>query len=194
MAIVLVATLVFLHLLARNRDRSMRGFGALQARIPLLRRFGRDQVTAFFDGLSVLTDLRRFLVVAGLLAITWGLIVWHYYLILLAFVPEAELSWAAVGLGVVGLGVAVPSAPGSIGVVQGVIVGVFPPLFGVDPAIALAYSITVHAIYLGVTSSIGLIGLVRDGRSLGAVYQDVRAWMRSPAPAVDAPAGEGIDP
>ena len=194
MAVVLLAALVFLHLVVRNRERSLRWFERLRGRIPLLRRVSGEQIDAFFEGLSALTDLRRFSVVVGLLAITWGLVVWHYYLILLAFVPEAGFSWAAFGLGVVGLGVAIPAAPGSIGVVQGVIVGVFPPLFGVDPAIALAYSITVHAIYLVLTSSIGLIGLVRDGRSLGAVYEDVRAWVSRSTPGGETAAGEGVDP
>jgi len=193
LAVLLAGALVFLHLLARNRKRSMGWFEWLRGRIPPLRRIGEDQVEAFFEGLSALTDLRRFSVVVILLAATWALVVWHYYLILLAFVPEAGFSWAAFGLGVVGLGVAVPAAPGSVGVVQGVIVGVFPPLFGVDPAIALAYSITVHAIYLVITSTIGLIGLVRDGRSLGAVYADVRAWVGAVS-GKETAAGEGIDP
>jgi hypothetical protein len=179
---------------ARNRERSLRWFGWLRDRIPFLRRVSGEQIDAFFEGLSALTDLRRFLVVFGLLAVTWGLVVWHYYLILLAFVPEARFSWAAFGLGVVGLGVAIPAAPGSVGVVQGVIVGVFPPLFGVDPAIALAYSITVHAIYLVITSSIGLIGLVRDGRSLVSVYEDVRAWVSRPNPDRERTTGKGVDP
>jgi uncharacterized protein (TIRG00374 family) len=192
MAVVLVAVLVILHLLARNRDRSLGWFVRLQERVAFLKRFDGEQVDAFFEGLSALTDPRRFVTVVGLLGVTWALVVWHYYLILLAFVPDAGLSWAAFGLGVVGLGVAVPAAPGSVGVVQGVIVGVFPALFGVDPSIALAYSITVHAIYLVITSTIGMIGLIRDGRSLGAVYADVRAWMGSGGSRSET-AKEGLD-
>ncbi|HUF37844.1 MAG TPA: lysylphosphatidylglycerol synthase transmembrane domain-containing protein [Anaerolineales bacterium] len=186
-AVVLLAAVVFLFILAHNRARALAGFERLQTKVRFLRRFSHEQVEAFFDGLAALTDFRRFLVVVFLLAATWGLVIWHYYLILLAFVPEAGLAWAAFGLGVVGLGVAVPSAPGSVGVVQGVIVAVFPPLFGVDPAVALAYSITVHAIYLAITSALGLIGLLRDGNSLGAVYADVRAWVSTGV------AREGVD-
>ena len=73
-----------------------------------------------------------------------------------------------------GIGVAIPSAPGSVGIVQGVIVGVFPAIFGLDQSVALAYAITVHAIYLSVTSGLGLIGLMRDGQSLLQVYESVR--------------------
>ena len=91
--------------------------------------------------------------------------------------PEGKLLWAAFGIGVVGVGVAVPSAPGSLGIVQGVIVSVFPTLFDLDRSVALAYAITVHSIYLGVTSGLGLIGLLRDGQSLGSVYRDLRERM-----------------
>lgn len=186
MAVLLVLALLFLHTLARNRERTLRWFAWLKSIIPPLRRVSTEQLDKFFQGLAALTDLRRFLAVAALLALTWLLIVVHYYWILLAFVPEGKFLWAAFGIGVVGLGVAVPSAPGSVGVVQGVIVGVFPPLFGLDPSVALAYSITVHAVYLIVTSSLGLWGLLRDGQSLARVYQDLRARMRKESGQVNA--------
>lgn len=174
MAGVLLIALLFFHWLARSRERALRWFAWLQNRIPLLARIRRNQIEAFFNGLSALTDLRRFLMVAGLLAFTWLLIVTHYYLALLAFVPEGKFLWAAFGIGVVGIGVAIPSAPGSVGIVQGVIVGVFPAIFGLDSSVALAYAITVHAIYLVVTSGLGLYGLMRDGQSLMRVYEQLR--------------------
>lgn len=177
MAVLLVTALLLLHLLARNRMRALRWFQALQQRIALLNKVPARQLDTFFQGLSALTDLRRFLSVAFLLAVTWALIVYHYYLALLAFVPEGKLLWAAFGIGVVGVGVAVPSAPGSLGIVQGVIVSVFPALFEIDRSVALAYAITVHSIYLGVTSGLGLVGLMRDGQSLGSVYRDLRERM-----------------
>ncbi len=178
MAVIILGVLVFLHIIARNRARSLGWFAKLQARIPVLKKISVRQLDTLFEGLSALTDLRRFLLVFFLLALTWTLIIFHYYLVLLAFVPEARFVWAAFGIGVVGLGVAVPSAPGSVGVVQGVIVGVFPALFGIDPSVALAYSLTVHSFYLITTSALGLIGLMRDGQSLASVYQEVRSRMK----------------
>ena len=174
MAAVLLAALLFLHWLARSRERPLKWFAWLQERIRFLNRIRQTQIEAFFNGLSALTDLKRFLMVAGLLAFTWFLIVTHYYLALLAFVPEGKFLWAAFGIGVVGIGVAIPSAPGSVGIVQGVIVGVFPTIFGLDKSVALAYAITVHAIYLAVTSGLGLIGLMRDGESLLQLYEQLR--------------------
>ncbi len=174
MASILFAALLFFYWLARSRDRALQWFISLQQRFAVLRRIRPAQLDTFFHGLTALTDLRRFISVVLLIALTWLLIVYHYYLALLAFVPDAKFLWAAFGIGVVGIGVAIPSAPGSIGVVQGVIVGIFPALFGLDRSVALAYAITVHAIYLVVTSGLGLIGLMRDGRSLLQVYEQIR--------------------
>ena len=61
---------------------------------------------------------------------------------------------------------------------QGAIVGVFPLVFGVDASTALAFSLTVHSLYLVITSGIGIYGLVRDGESLAELYRDVRASAR----------------
>jgi uncharacterized membrane protein YbhN (UPF0104 family) len=107
---------------------------------------------------------------------TWGLLVLHYYLMLLAFEPLGDWTWAAFGIGIVGLGVAVPSAPGSVGIVEGLIVSVFPLVFGISPSVALAYSLVLHAIYLVITSSLGLLGLLINGESLLEIYREIRAF------------------
>ena len=166
--------LLALYLLARFQGRVLKWFASLQQRRPRLAQVDLTALDSFFSGLTVLTDFWRFARFILLMVATWTMIVLHYYLILLAFVPTGQFYWAAFGIGVVGLGVAIPSAPGSIGVVQGAIVGVFPLVFGVDPATALAYSLTVHGLYLIVTSAVGLFGLVLDGESLADVYQDIR--------------------
>jgi hypothetical protein len=174
----LLGMLVFLHLLARHKARTFGWYARLQMRFAPLRRVPPARLETLFEGLSALADLRRFLTVLFLLALTWLLIIHHYYLVLLAFEPAGKFLWAAFGIGVVGLGVAIPSAPGSLGIVQGIIVTAFPLAFGIDYDAALAYSITVHSFYLATTSILGLVGLVRDGQSLGAVYQQVRARLR----------------
>ena len=178
MGAALLLAFILLHLLARNQVRARSWFERLQARFSPLKRVRVDQVDTLFQGLAALVDLRRFLLVLVSLGLTWLLVIYHYYLVLLAFVPEARFLWAAFGIGVVGLGVAVPSAPGSVGVVQGVIVAVFPSLFGLDPAVALAYGLTVHAFYLLATSGLGLVGLARERASLSGVYSEIRARIR----------------
>ncbi len=69
------------------------------------------------------------------------------------------------------------------------IVAVFPPLFGLSPAVALAYALTVHAFYLVVTSVLGLIGLALERESLTSVYGEIRTRIR-PSQKVERPGTE----
>jgi glycosyltransferase 2 family protein len=176
-----VIALVVLYVLALQRESVISFYQKLQARIPLLRRIAASQLEAFFQGLSVLTNATRFLKAFGWMLFAWGLLIVYYYLVLLSFVPEAKVAWATFGLSTMGLGVAIPSAPGGIGVVEATLVFVF-RLFDISQAKALAYSLVTHAAYLLFTSLCGLYGLMADGESLVEVYRKVRAQTRKPNP------------
>ena len=174
---VVLLALAGLHLLARSRVRVLGWIERLQARFPALQRLRSEQIEAFFQGLSALTDLRRFLVAFGGMLAAWVLIFLYYYLALLIFVPQAHWAWAGFSLSMVGLGVAVPSAPGQIGVVEAGLVFVL-GILGVWRAKALAYALVVHAIYLLFTSLLGIYALSLDGQSLASVYRQIRERSR----------------
>jgi len=55
---------------------------------------------------------------------------------------------------------------------NGVIVGAM-SLFGVDPAISLAYAVVGHVTYFVITGIIGIIGFWQQGESLGEVYNQL---------------------
>ncbi len=171
--ILVVLGFIGLYVLARYRSRAMSLFEKLADRWPIFRKLGRERLQAFFTGLAVLTDLRRFAVALALMIIVWVLTLIEYYLVLAAFVASARLVWASFSLGVAALGVAVPSSPGYIGVVEASIVGAL-SLFSVDPSAAFAYAVTVHLLYVLITAVFGLYGLVRDGESIGQIYRSVR--------------------
>jgi uncharacterized membrane protein YbhN (UPF0104 family) len=105
--------------------------------------------------------------------ISWSLNVSWYFILLLAFVPKARFLWAAFTVGMTGLGVSVPSSPGSLGVLEGSIVFGL-TRFQVDESTAFAYAILSHAIYIAVTVTLGIFGLTRDGQSLRQVYINLR--------------------
>ncbi len=165
--------LIFLHLLARYRDAAMRLFERLTVRFPRLERVGSHTLTHFFDGLQALVEPGRFVRVLFWLLLAWMLIVTEYYLLLLAFLPQAHWFWAAFGVGVVALSVVVPSSPGFVGVVEAAVVAAF-SLFGIDPAVGLAYAVTAHGLYLVVTVVLGVWGLSREGESLRHLVWRVR--------------------
>jgi len=162
-----------LYLMARNQLWVERLFGRLAARIPLLERVGGKQVHALLTGLGVLTNGRVFLVAIGLVLLNWGMAIAQWCVLLRAFFPQVRLLWATFVLGVTALGVAVPSSPGSIGVMEASVMGAL-AVFVDDPSTALAAALTAHLANILITGVLGAYALARDGLSLTGVYRDVR--------------------
>lgn len=170
---MVLVTFAVLYLLARNQDWAMSWFDKLSARWSLLLKLGGKAVPAFIKGLAVLTDGSRFLRAVGWITLNWMIGVGQYYLLLVAFFPEPEFLWAAFSLGVAALGIAIPSSPGAVGVLEVSIVGSL-SLFGLDPTMALAFAITLHLIQYLVTGVLGTYALAKDGESLIELYERVR--------------------
>ncbi|MEJ2348896.1 MAG: lysylphosphatidylglycerol synthase transmembrane domain-containing protein [Anaerolineales bacterium] len=170
---VVLAGMAALHLLARHQARALSIFERLGSRWPPLLQLGKDRIEAFFAGLSALTDVRRFLKVLGLMVVNWFLAVVAQFLLLRAFVPSAHLLWAVFGQGIVALGVAVPSSPAYVGVLEAAWVGAL-SLVGVPPAEALAYAFASHLLNIAVTGFIGGYALLKEGLSLSHLYQRIR--------------------
>jgi uncharacterized membrane protein YbhN (UPF0104 family) len=107
------------------------------------------------------------------LFVNWGAALVQYYIVLKAFFPETRLLWAAFGMGSAALGIAVPSAPGAIGVYESA-VGWALSLLGLDPARAVAYAITLHFWNYLINGLVGAYALARDGESLSSLYRQAR--------------------
>jgi len=169
---VLIGFVIF-YLLARYRDRVLILYELLTERWPGLRLIGEDRLRSFITGLAALTDLCRFLSVLIWMLVNWGLAILAQYLLLLAFVPSAELIWIVFGLAVVALGVALPSAPAYIGVLEAAWVAAL-SLVGVEPSTALAFAVSSHFINITITGVFGVYALVREGESLARLYSKIR--------------------
>jgi uncharacterized protein (TIRG00374 family) len=170
---MVIAGFVALYLMARNKNGTMNLFNRFSKPWPRLTEFGQGKIESFLDGLAVLQSLPRFSRVLFWLLLTWVMNVIWYLLLLWAFVPEAELLWAVFSVGIVSLGVSAPSTPAYIGIFEAVQVSAL-ALFGVEASIALAYAIIAHTIYFIITVTIGAVALVRDGFTLGEVFQQLR--------------------
>ena len=162
-----------LFVLARRQDLILRIFERLSRRWAFLQRIGQSTLPAFLAGLGVFNDGRVFLQAVGLMALNWLVAIGQYYVLLLAFLPEASPLWAIFSLGVAALGIAAPSSPGAIGVLEISLVGAL-SLFGVDPSTALAFALVTHLLNYVVTGTIGAYALTLDGQSLGQLYRQVR--------------------
>jgi uncharacterized membrane protein YbhN (UPF0104 family) len=116
------------------------------------------RLAAAFDGLA---KPHRLLRASEWLSLSWILGLSYFWLVLRAFIPEAPLSWAALALGVLAFGIALPSSPGAIGVYEAALVGAM-ALCGVDSASALAFAVASHALSFTITSTCGLVALIRQ--------------------------------
>ncbi len=168
--------LVFLYVMARNRQRVIRIFETLAGRWPIILRAGGMMLPAFFDGLEVLTDGWRFLRALGWMLLNWLVAIAEYFVLLWAFVPNVKLLWSTFTLAVAAFGVAVPSSPGSVGVMEGAILIALAPfaVFGVSASVGLAFAIIVHMMSFLLNGLIGAYALGKDGESLSDLYARVR--------------------
>jgi glycosyltransferase 2 family protein len=165
-----------LYLMSRNQDKVSNWVEKLGEKWGLVRRFIAPQIRSLLEGLSTLSNLRQFLVSVFWIGLSWLVAVTQYYIFILAIEPQAPYWWGAFTDGVLALGIAIPSAPAAIGTFEAAIVGALSVL-GIDETSALAYAITVHFIQFVVTGILGTTGLLRQGRSIGNLFQDIR--MRS---------------
>lgn len=167
---LVLTMLLSLHLIARFRAPVRAWVDRVFGRIGFLRQHALPRLDSFMDGLSALTSLPRFLLSFALMALVWLSGALNYYLLLLGFVPDAPL-WATVfSLGVVSLGIAVPSAPAGIGVFEGAMVAAL-SVAGIDGGKALAYAILLHVLHIVVSGVIGGIAFARQGESVFSIAE-----------------------
>jgi uncharacterized protein (TIRG00374 family) len=168
-----VLGLGILHLTARYQVWVLSKIEHLSNRWSILSRFGVERFQAFFDGLAALVQLPRFFRVMTWMVTSWGLAIGYHYLVLLAFEPNAKLLWAAFSVGAVSLGVALPSTPSYVGVLEAAWIGAL-ALFSVPFSTALAYALVVHIIHILISCIFGIFALISEGESLGKIYANLR--------------------
>lgn len=76
-------------------------------------------------------------------------------------------------LGVLALGIAIPSTPARLGVYGVAVVGAL-SIFGVPFSVALAIALVSHLIHLSITSFVGMYGFFCDGETVIGLYKHLR--------------------
>jgi glycosyltransferase 2 family protein len=170
-ALVLVG-LVMMYVLARYNRWALDLFQKLSARWPSLQKFGGSFLESFFTGLGVITDGWLFLRFLFWMTLNWLVALVAYYLIILAFFPEAQPVWTLFVLGAAAFGGAIPALPGGVGTFEGAVTAAL-VLFTGDESTSLAVALTARLYNYLNSGVIGGIGLMREGRSLSGVYQQL---------------------
>ncbi len=130
-----------------------------------------------FDGLTPLRSGRRGLALLGWSVVIWGLVVFYYWALIRAFLPQPPLLASPFLVCVLGLGMAVPSSPGAMGVFHAIARYALTIPFGVpvDQAVTIAFA--AHAFQYVLGCLLGLAGLARESLSL--------SWLQSQAASVE---------
>jgi glycosyltransferase 2 family protein len=170
---LVVVGMIFLYVLARNREWALGLFHRLSARWPKLQMLGGNLLDSLFSGLAILTDGRLFLRFMLWMTFNWAIAIAEFFLLLLAFFPHATLIWSLFGLGAVAFGNAIPSMPGAIGTYEAALAGALTLLSG-DQSTALAAALTAHLIGYLINGVLGSYALSREGETLMSVYHQLR--------------------
>lgn len=174
---VMVMALVLMYILARNNQWALEIFHKLSTRIPFLQRIGGSFLESFFQGLGVLTDGWLFLRFLFWMTLNWFVALLAYYLMTLAYFPEAEWIWGIFGLGMAAFGGAIPSAPGAVGTFEGAVVFAL-TRFTTNESTALAAALTMRLYNYLNSGVIGTIGLLSEGQTLSGVYQQILSFRK----------------
>ncbi|HTX79406.1 MAG TPA: lysylphosphatidylglycerol synthase transmembrane domain-containing protein [Longilinea sp.] len=161
-----------LYLVARNYAIVEGWFERWGNHSSFINKYILPQVRNFLNGLSVLTRPSQFILSLLLLVVTWLMTAGEYYIVMRCFVPQAIYWWPIFTVGILALGIALPSAPAALGLWEGAMV-VALSLLGVSESVALAYAILMHFLHFTLNGLLGLYGLFREGRSFSSIMADL---------------------
>lgn len=170
--LLVVSGFVVLFLMARYPEKVESILQKIGAKWSPVKKYVLPQVKNLLMGLSVLSKPVQFLKAVFWIVLSWGIAVVCYYVLLLSIAPDAPFWWGIYADAMLAAGIAVPSAPGAIGVFEGTIIFAL-SLLGVQESLGLAYGLTLHTIQIVITGILGIIGLARQGRSLSKISQEI---------------------
>jgi len=148
--------LCFLVLLTFRRDFGLKWVGFLLKKFPdRIVRYFMGMLTSFADGLKVLPDTKRVILVVLLSILVWLIMGFCIYLLFHSFHFGLPLIAAYVVLVLTALGIMVPTAPGFLGNFHlFCIIGL--ALFGISKTEALSFAILLHFIQIVLVGIMGL--------------------------------------
>ncbi|MDP4027682.1 MAG: lysylphosphatidylglycerol synthase transmembrane domain-containing protein, partial [Gallionella sp.] len=176
--VIVIIGLVMMYILARNNQWALDLFHKLSARWPALQKTGGSFLESFFTGLGVLTDGWLFVRFLFWMTLDWAIALLAYYLMILAYFPQAQWTWGLFILGAAAFGGAVPSLPGAVGTFEGAVAGALTLLTN-DQSTALAVALTARFYNYLNSGVIGGIGLLREGQTLSGIYQELMAFRKN---------------
>jgi uncharacterized protein (TIRG00374 family) len=167
--IVPVALLIVLYVLVFFPGALIRVFELLARRVsPTIEARGRDMLRRFSEGLSVLRTPRHFVAVFWWTLLHWLLQPLAFWFGFKAIGVDVPISATLFVQGVIVVGVAVPSAPGFVGVFEGM-AALALGLYGIGQEQAVAWAVVFHVVSFIPITLIGAYYFLRLGIHFGDI-------------------------
>lgn len=177
--LIVVAGFVLLYLMGRYPGRVEVIAHKVAGKWKIGQKFILPQLGHLLRGLSILSKPSQFIRAVFFIVLSWAAAILTYYILLGAVAPKAPFWWAIFADAMLAAGIAVPSAPGALGVFEATLVFAL-SLLGIQEALGLAYAVTLHFTQILVTGVLGMIGLAKQGRSFSKISEDLQVEMPSP--------------
>jgi len=170
--VVFCSIIVGMVLVAIYADRIEKWLSNRSSRLPFIEKSIKPLIIRVIHGLTSLAKPKNLL--SG---IFWILCSWFLWTSLLFYAlriidPAAPVWWAIFTEGVLALGIALPSAPASLGIYEGTMV-IALSVLGIDRNSALSTAIILHSLQILITSILGIAGLAVHGLSLADVIKNI---------------------
>lgn len=170
------AALILLILAAAHPEWARSMFGWLAGRFSFFNsERWRGILEGLLDGLAALRSWRKLVALALWTFLTWICTVGMYLFLMGAFMERPTLVQATFLTCVLGLGVAVPSSPGAVGVFHSVARYALELPFGLAKETAFAIAFASHAFVYVVMCILGLVGLLHQNLSLQRIQSGLTA-------------------
>lgn len=130
------------------------------------------------EGLGALREARAGLQALGWSAVAWALVVSYYYFMSRAFVSRVSVIQGVFLTCAVGLGMAVPSAPGAVGVFHSFARYALEIPFSIPTESAVAIAFASHGVQYVLVAALGMLGLLRENLSLSRLREDASTAVR----------------
>lgn len=186
---IVFACVVFLFLSFRKADLLRKILKKMFSGLPRLQRLNLRLFNQFILGIKAAAQGKNAIRAVFFLAITWLGYWLSYYVLILSVAPQANFVWALFTDGVVSLGIAIPSAPGSLGVWEASFVAAL-AVFGVEESKSLAVALVMHLSNYAVTGFFGIIGFAVFGSSFSTLIERVRQQRQENTEAKSLSEGE----
>lgn len=182
-AVIALIGFIFLVILARRRDFTLKLVSQFVMRISWLRDTSVvDWINQFLDGLAPLTEIAAFSRAIVWTAISWGFSVAAGYVLMFAFFEQGDIATTMLYIAAAAFAIALPAVPGNVGTYEASILLALSAMGYTESSTALAFAVMVHAVNVFVHVSTGIVGFIQEGISLGQLTQGVRQ-MQQPTEA-----------